>query len=337
MDKIKPYLFWIICGAILLVELILIAVLEPVNADNKNVYKAALELNKTVKSFKTKFHERTDAELPNSFAIDEVKYFQELQTNFLVSPSWMPGLQQVERDLQTHKSNVEVDLKKRSAVLHNPIKQTTLRADWYNSYEMMSAELLSKLRAANQLSLTGDPFSRADSEDEVLRTNAGLRNAAGFYTKGVEFPTNEEWPIITTRFRISEKIVEACLAAEGSLLDNQKMSFGDVNFVVPPEEAARPQLAEVSWGTSGAKWDSENSIPIKGGRAITCKVKFSGSATALLAVTAELEKSQSPIFIVHGSQWSQPKANRREAEKEVDSPIEMTLHLGILDYQGGQP
>ena len=38
MDKIKPYLFWIICGAILLVELILIAVIEPVNEDKKDVY-----------------------------------------------------------------------------------------------------------------------------------------------------------------------------------------------------------------------------------------------------------------------------------------------------------
>lgn len=341
MDKIKPYLFWIICGVVLLVEVVLIVVMQPVNDEGKDVYKATAALNTTVSDFDSKYINRTVASAPSSFAIDKVEFFNEIKSAYLVSESWLPGLQQVDRDLKTHKQTVEDDLKKRSALLHVPIERTTLLATWYTSYVARTTALLKELRAKGQLqSPSNDPFARAQTDeavDEILQTNNAVRKIGGFYTKGAQFPTVEEHPIITTRFHIANAIVQAALKSEGSLLNNRLMAFDAANFVIPPEGFVRPKLVEISWGSSAAKWDAENSIPVKGGRAITCTIVAQGSASALLAFTSHLDESQEPIFIIHGSEWSQPRTRQRDVVKEMDSDIIMTLNVAILDYQGGQP
>ncbi len=342
MDKIKPYLFWIICGVVLIIELVLITVMQPVNDDGKDVYKATRALNDAVDSFDKGYVNRTKQLPPSSFAIDNVDYFNNIKQSYLVSDSWMPGLQQVDKNLKTHKKNVEDKLKKSSEILHEPIRRTNLLADWYTAYIAKTTALLKQLKDNNQLQPpTNDPFAKAKAKDEeameeILRSNNAVRKICGFYTKGAQFPTTEEHPIITTRFHITNAIVKAALESEGSLLNNRLMAFGETNFVIPPEGVVRPKIEEIMWGTNAVKWDSENTIGVKGGRAITCTLKARGSASALLALTANIEKSQTPIFIVHGSQWSQPRNRRRDSVKAMDSDIIMTLKLAILDYQGGQ-
>lgn len=340
MDKIKPYMFWIICGVVLLIELVLAFTLDPVNADGNNVYKATKKLNDTVEDFGV-YVEKAGNKPPKSFAIDNVDYFKQLQKEYLVSKSWMAGLNQVQSELREHKQNVESDLRKRSEVLHSGVSIPNAPLfRWYKDYNDKTVALLSELHKAEQLTVIGnDPLANAENNervDELLANNATLRKVGGFYTKGAEFPTEEEHPVITTRFRISEAIINALLEAEGSLIENSMVSFNGVNFVAPPEGVVKPGLVEITWDSfGGGKWDSENEVAIKGGRAINFKVKLSGSASALLAATANIEKSQQPVFVIHGSEWEQPRRKNPEAVKQMDRPILLTLRLAVLDYQGG--
>ena len=339
MDKIKPYMFWIICGVVLLVELMLAFTLDPVNADGNNVVNATKKLNKQVKDFGV-YVEKADNTPPKAFAIDNVEYFNKLNADYLVSKSWMSGLNQVQNELRTHKENVESDLRKRSGVLHKGVSIPNAPLfRWYKDYNDKTVELLNELHKADQLKVVGnDPLASAETKeraDELLASNATLRKVGGFYTKGAEFPTEEEHPIITTRFRISEAIINALLAAEGSLIENNMVNFGNKNFILAPDGIVKPGLVEITWDSfGGGKWDSENAVAVKGGRAVNFKVKLSGSASALLAATAQIEKSQEPIFVIHGSHWEQPRRKNPEAVKQMDRPILLTLRLAVLDYQG---
>lgn len=341
MDQIKPYLFWIICGVILLIELVMIFTMEPVNDNNHNVYKATRELNATVKNFQSDYVARTQERPPASFAIDDVSYFNRIQDDYLVSENWLNGLRQVERDLDTHKQNVEESLRKRSAVLHQPITEATSKAEWYSAYVDESSKLLAQLRAEGCLAqMPNDPFAREltpDKEKETYEINDKLRDTGGFYTKGMQFPSSEEHPIITTRFRISQAVIQATLEAEGALLNNDMARFEGSNFLKEAAGVVKPRLMEITWDSGRNRWDTENRIAVKGGSAITFKVKARGSVSALLALTAQIEMSQDPIFIIHGSEWNQPRlGNTSDVEKRMDADIELTLDMAVLDYQGGQ-
>jgi len=112
MDKIQPYLFWIVCGVLLSVELILIVVLEPVNSNNKTAVQAAEALNNEFNTLRTRI-EPVDA-----FSTGVYLPFSEtpLQTKM-----WLPILNKINEDLDTHKSNIERELQKRSEILHVPL------------------------------------------------------------------------------------------------------------------------------------------------------------------------------------------------------------------------
>ena len=106
MDKIKPYLFWIICGILLLVEIMLAVTLEPVNSKKKTAMQAAKALNSEVSKLENGYGAKADTEPKPTIMIDNEKRFIEMQTDVLLTDNWMPSLQKVKEQLDTHKANV---------------------------------------------------------------------------------------------------------------------------------------------------------------------------------------------------------------------------------------
>lgn len=341
MDKIKPYLFWIICGVLLLIEIGLMLTLEPVNSKKKTAMQAARALNAQMQSLSSGYGAKADNQPPKEFEIDDGSYFNTLKAQYLVTAKWQQPLEKVKTELEAHKENVEQNLQNRSKVLHRPVKENASRADWYFTYEAVTASYLKELYSKELLALSSDPLLKAkdDTEKEdVRKADRRLRETLGFYTKGQDFPDINEQENIALRLRISEAIIHAVQGAEGVLLSNNLINTEKEEFVLPPEGVVKAQIRKINWGMSAQRWDEIKSVQVKGGRALPFKVVLNGSASALLAVTAKIEEYGAPIFVVHGCVWKQPRkaGRRKEAVKKVDQVIELTLSIAVLDYQEAQ-
>ncbi|NRA39512.1 MAG: hypothetical protein HRU15_15330 [Planctomycetes bacterium] len=250
MDKIKPYLFWIICGVLLIAELVVALTLEPVNSNNKTAVQATKALNSEVSSLSGGYGVKADNDPVDPFKIDDWELFQKMQEDYLLTSKWKPALDGVKKELETHKANVESNLQKRSKVLHDPVKRNASRADWYFTYEALTAKYLKELYEAQPtlLGLDSDPFSNAQDnadKEDIYKADKRLRETVGFYTKGQDFPNINEQPIIALRLRISEAIISAVKDAEGSLLVNALVNHGAEEFILSPEDVVKAQLKKI--------------------------------------------------------------------------------------------
>ncbi|TVR47389.1 MAG: hypothetical protein EA402_01365, partial [Planctomycetota bacterium] len=154
--KIKPYLFWIICGVILIIQLIYFGMLLKPRAPEPNRELAGLRPPTDAVVARSQAHtrlrdlddlkRRAEATLnapPQTQVLDPAEANR--LGRFVISERWEPLLRRQVEERQSGVLRIRQELSARSQPIHEPISTQSDPVAWYADYQTVSAALLRHL------------------------------------------------------------------------------------------------------------------------------------------------------------------------------------------------
>jgi len=347
VKPLKDYLFWIVCGVLFLVGLVLLFVVAPSNDKGDGVEQVTLTLNNEYKSLDDLDRRAKGGNPMGSFNPENAEDAQRLTNTYLLTPKWTEVLTPRAKEYKNQFEAIQKELKERSESLHRDIATAgATDNDWYDTYQGLTVEKLKKLVAASAIDLAaaqnagfggfgGASANSAESTSERnrgpnLEEDAKIRSLVGFYTRDpVKMTTAKEHPLLVTRYRIMERIIDTLLVSKNQVQPNPV-----VNPVITPayqgdEQVA--QLAGVEWKTSPPPLTSDVG---QYASSVELTVNLQGSTAALMAALAAIESIPSPIMVVVGSTLEKRKAPFQSGERKglVTDPQSLRLTIVVLDF-----
>jgi hypothetical protein len=357
MSKIKPYIFWIICGTVLLIELVCFVVISPsANGKSPTEIKKALDDQKKELD---KLRDKANNGFPGDqriFDPNKPTDIADLKSKWLTTLAWQPGLTKLLNDYQSQMDDVLEYLKKRSQPLHRAISTEEDGFHWYEAYAKATGDLLEEMYHKKCLNIppknanpnpAGGPPNASQPPLSVQDQIANQANANGgghpdasapaassddsqpnFQTDSSlrevakfittsNYPKPEEYEQLTTRFRIMEMVGKVLLRTTATNLTSPMLKQR------PPLESPA-KLFSTAWG-------SDNSDDV-----ISLKITLYGPLSALLAAEAALEENKDgndePVRIVTGASLDHKEYAKGE---RIGIPAELVylhLDLAILDF-----
>lgn len=351
MNQIKPYLFWIVAGVLLLILVIGAVVTSPTGTIGGNTLDSVgvkAHLDTKVRDFKNLVQRARKGDpvgLPWDPVSDE--QIQRLTNDYLLTTRWADAIKPNVEEYRKQLAAIQEDLVNRSKILHEPVSASRDLLAWFTAYQEQTGQFVAQLRDAKCLVLPVDGVARpgirspggrtmgtgttALGEENPLdpATGAKIRDVVGLFTRTGPLPPAEEHALLTTRFRVIQAIGRVVLASDVATRANP---------VVDPEQTVRrpAAIAALEWG--------RDTDPLEGVTAsyatyLRLSLTLHGTESALLATLAGLESLERPIAIVAGSTLTRqdrlPAGARRPVDGAGDpaAPVaELKVDLVVLDY-----
>jgi hypothetical protein len=339
VSKVRPYLFWIICGAIILVELVLLLFISPTGKDGHSPAEVKTDLDNRNKELDALFLKaKAGSPAGREFDAENDKDIKDLTSNWLATPAWKPVLDAHVDGYATQIVKIRDYLVARSQPLHRSISSERGRFEWYSQYEGATAELLQKLYenqclvvpkpqgasmpttggaaappgAATTATSGGDAAEAGEIAPDFRKISAA-RTVAGFLTT-TQYPDPERFDELTTQFRVMELVASALIEAKAT---------NDPSPIRPgaPSEA-HAQLVATNWRDATDE-------------AISVQLTLQGPLSALLAAEAALEENQDdaqPIKVVTGSSLARKAFFAGERRDLTSEPAILKVTLAVLDF-----
>jgi hypothetical protein len=347
MSKLKPYLFWIVCGVIILVELGVLLGISPTGKDGQRTPEAVkTDLDAKNKDLEALYLKaKAGSPAGREFDAEKDSDIKDLTSNWLATAAWKPVLETHLADYTSQLVKIRDYLVGRSQQLHKPISTSTVKFDWYSEYETETAALLQKLydnqclllkptatpgvgvgagappgaRPPADAGAAGGSGGTTEGGDAVepapdFKKAAAARTTAGFLTT-TQYPDAERHPELTTQFRVMELVASALVDAKAT---------NEVSPVAPNKTTfeAHAQLA-------GTAWKDAND------EAITVQLTLQGPISAVLAAEAALEENKDdalPIKVVTGVVLSRKTFASGERRDITSEPVILKITLSVLDF-----
>lgn len=356
MNNLKPFLFWIVAGAILFVELVIyICALPDVDliGDAAAARASKTQLDREYVHL-TELDQRAKKGNPTGvFDPENADDIKRLTDEFLITGTWKSVLDPHVQKYEKHLKDITAHLVERSAVLRKPLADSSDKLGWYTAYQSATESLLRQLHGAGSLRIPLAPATNAgavtakpgrDGKESTTGARSGdtspaseidfavakeVRDVAGLYTKVSDYPEPSEHPQLTIRFRIVERLVGLMLQSAAA------NSVSPLNVTDPPP-AIRPVLSAVTW-------NEQPLVPGGGvatyGTGVGLSVLFQGPVSALLAVQAAIERSDTgPVIIVSGFTLGRKATYAPGERKDVSAEQgELRLNLVVLDLTAPAP
>lgn len=353
MNKIKPYLFWVIAAVILVLLMVGSFVFAPtgdVNGEQQDAVGVKTALDRESKKFKelTTRAKKGDPRRVFDPVIDND--IKELTNDYLLTPKWdeqiRPNVTQYGLQLQA----IRADLVARSAVLHEKITDKEDRLAWFTAYQEQTGKFVAQLRDAKclvvptvggsggptgfnggQPGFAGGALAPAAGQDDPLdpATGSKIRDIVGLFTRTGDLPVADQHPLLTTRFRIVQAIGRLVLASGVEARANPIVAESKV--VTQPAA-----ITGITWG--------QDTEPLTGTTAmyatyIRLKLNLQGTESSLMAALAGLESLSQPVAIVVSSTFSRQEKLSAGARKVTTGANEayapsalLEVDLLVLDY-----
>jgi hypothetical protein len=374
MDKVKPYLFYIVCGVVLVVMLVLMVVFGPSHAEAPN---ATVEATKTAadKAYKDKLTkstpplglekraektlQRKGQQIPeNPRKPEDPTHVSEILDNYVIHASWNGYFQNVVNAYRQQLAGIKTDLLTRSEPLGEAVSPASDPGQWYQAYLGTSVRLLAQALESgvmvepaknarpnpgfgaggfNQPAPT--PVATTPPDEGWTRADleesAQLRSVIGLYTSGGSFPPAGEHPQLTARLRSIERVVEALVRTEAEPLPNPNLDPPQGLDLAVVQPVTPPKPRIVS-----LTWgDSRPSAALRGAQLHRFDLKLRGTPTVLLAALARLDSITTPIVVRLGANWTQPGGSTfggGAGNRGGTATPEMEVSAGfvIVDFRG---
>jgi len=357
VNQIKPYLFWIIAGVLLLVLIIggyLTSPTATVNGTTMNAAEVKNHLDTKVKGFQNLVKRAAKGD-PTGVPFDPVldSDIKRLTEDYLLTTKWADRISPNVDEYRKQLKVIHADLVARSKVLHEPISESNQQLQWFTAYQEKTGQFVVQLRDAKALVVpvegtssrragrggiapmlavpsAGGAAAGTDEDPLSPTTGSKIRDVLGLYTRKGDLPTADEHPLLTTRFRIVEALGRVVLASD---VDTKPNPIVDAKQVVH-----RPAAI------AGLEWSSDRegfSDPVTSRYATYVRLTLTlhGTESALLATVAGLESMDRPIMLVAGSTLTRQDRLAAGSRRLTDSDNEpfaavavMTVDLLALDY-----
>lgn len=329
--QIKPYTFWIVSGLIVVIELGLLAFYPITDADGRSPEDVKAALDEDFKKLQD-LYDRAGREPRGVYDPENPTDIANLTTQYLLTPRWKGVLQPHVDKYNVQLADIRKDLAERSALLHQPVAESGDLFAWYNAYTGKTKEVLLKLRDAKALARLPDE----KPEDLDFENSSRARKRAGFFTKDTRTPESGEHPLLTTRFRIMERLSDAVIGAKAKVVTSPVVKTARDGALATPASAA---IADVDWKRLD---DPDKAL---GGGLETQATPYElvltleGSASALLAATSAIERISQPVTVVIGGSLGGRQLNpgnstylpgeRKTAANDV---MVARLNIVVLDF-----
>lgn len=358
MNQLKPFLFWIVIGTILVLELAywLLSIPAIDLVGNKATAMTAKSALDTEHKHLVELDRRSRNASPMGvFDAEKASDIRRLTNDYLITPAWKDVLEPHVRRYDEQLKDIKEHLAARSKILHEPIAASSDKFGWYTAYQNLTEAQLNQLYEGKALvlpnsagysvgmgqknlgappgSLAPRGASTGAGENKVngrdFATDANLRAMAGFFTKGADLPEQAEHPVLTRNYRTMERIIAIVLATSATNAANPLAGQVDA------PEAGRTAIA-------GVTWENKDRDAIIGGDTGTYAggwkmiLTLQGPLSAVLATTAAIERptdSKAPVLVVTGSEISRKSPYAKGERKDVGAEMATCrLSLLVLDF-----
>ena len=374
MNQIKPYLFWVVIGLILFVELAWWTLSIPdidVVGNKAEAQQAKKTLDDEYKHLE-QLDKRAKSGSPTGvFDAEKEADIRNLTDNYLITPEWKKVLDPHVKRYEEQLIAVKKHLAARSVSLRKPIAESTDKFAWYTAYQNASEAQLKLLYEANAIVLPTTastsraaapggtppgapaggipggvpptaggttPTATTDSTGPDFSTDASLRAIAGFFTKGADLPDPTQHEQLSRQFRTLERIIAVVAGTSAADLANPLAGVED------QPTAGRSSIAGVTWATDAAS-------TVIGGEAggyatgWTLTLTLHGAMSAIMSTMAALEhphEATSPLMDVVSVDISRKPTFVAGERKDVGSELVVArITLLVLDFtdapKGTQP
>ncbi len=351
MNQLKPYLFWVVIGAVLLLELAwwLLSIPDIDVVGNKSEALSAKAKLKVEEDHLKELANRAKRQSPSGvFDAEKEADIRRLTNDYLLTPAWKSVLEPHVNRYDLQLQEIKRHLADRSQVLNLPLAASTDKFGWYTAYQNLTEEQLKRLAAAKALIQPGPATAKpaktagtqpapaaaptASQSAEVVTDYANdpnLRALAGFYTKGADLPEATEHPVLTRQYRTMERIIEVVLSTAAVNDANPLTGVSD------RPEAGPAAFAGVVWNPKSeqlALGDGVASQASAWGLTLTLQ----GPVSTLLATTSALEHpkgSAKPLIIVTGCEIARKSTFVPGERKDTGAESAVAkLTLVVLDF-----
>ncbi len=284
------HLFWIISGTVLVALLVTWFIIVPTDearASKTKLDQQSKELNQ--------LEQRADRGDPQGvFDAENAADTQRLADEYLITGSWLQVLNPHVVKYEKQLADIRTQLLGRGNWLSKSVAPTSNVLEWYSAYIAASEALVARLREAGCLKRAPEDEEKSASGESPTT----VRLSAGLYTKSGSFPEPREHPQLTSRLRAMEMITDRLIAARIAIADSP---------VVGPtgrsDDRARSSamIGNVEWVGGGMTVGSEAAgglrplaTAVRGqlqARSLGLRLTLNGSVSALLAVSAALERN----------------------------------------------
>lgn len=330
VNKVKPYLFWIVCGIILILEIAVFSLVRPSieEAPQLTAADAKSQLDAQMRDFeKLKNRAEKTRDLggggTDPFDPESARERDELLTAYVVTDDWVQYLEAIVTRYEEQLASIRRELADRSRSMSMAISEAADRLEWYTSgYEPATVELLRRLIDARLIAV---PSDRA-GDPKFLAENLGVRNSIGLFTRGDDWPPVSMHAELTTRFRLIERLTGVLSGVQATPVANPLHE----GFVPTEPEPERVLLRSLSFAGTG------------GGVPITHRIRLElqGSPNVLLAALRAIDSLTEPITTRLDSTWQRlGDLTADRAIGRADLPMRLTTEVIVMDFSalgGGQ-
>ncbi len=358
MNQLKPYLFWVVIGLVLLVELTwwILSIPDIDAVGNKaDAQKAKKTLDAEYLHLE-ELDKRAKSGSPTGvFDAEKAADIKNLTDNYLITPEWKKILDPHVKRYDEQLLAIKTHLASRSKGLRRPIADSGNKFEWYTAYQNATEAQLKLLYEANALVM---PSTKAGSKTTAAATNmtppggtpaaavaqpiaaatgpdfatdAAVRSLAGFFTKGADLPEPTQHDQLTRQFRTMERIIAVILSTTASDRPNPLAAVDEVPV------ASHAAMAGVSWTSSQAAVDT--TIGGDAGRYATgwrLTLTLHGPLSAVLSAMAALEhphETNSPLMEVVSAQVTRKGSFVSGERKDTGSEsVVARIELLVLDF-----
>ncbi len=332
MEQIKPYLFWIVCGVLLVVELAIIAMVEP-GVESKPGVGPADAKQQAESAYRSRIQGDLLERANNVIEIGGVpsplerstERINEVLDNYIITDEWQTILKGAIAEHHKQLKDIKIGLVSRSRVLYQPFTATDTPATWYFEYQEKTADILRRLDEAGALQM---PAAFADPNDEDLTENERLRSTFGLRTDPNTFLVDDHEAVVR-EYRVIEQLAAAIANASGQVYPNPLLDSAHGDWAMDETAAVLARFAELEWEEEPRRTAPENGVEY--GFTLTLE----GPLAALHAATAAIDRISNPILVRTGCKWH--RAGRRgdgstEVGAQVDEHMRLVLNYVLLDY-----
>lgn len=229
MSKIKPYLFWVVTGVVVLVEVVVFVLALPdvdMVGDLNGARETKNTLDKDYKQLEDLAVRAKEGIPPGQFDAEQPAEIDNLVKKYLITPAWKPVLERQVEDYRKTSGAIQGYLAQRSKPLLRHVADTEDKLEWYTAYQKESVELLRTLHGERRLQLPEQPATEGVAAEPDFSDDARMREVIGLYTKPGDFPDAKEHPLITGRLRVIEQIAAALRRAKTQVVANPVAAVG---------------------------------------------------------------------------------------------------------------
>ena len=324
--QIKPYTFWIVCGAIIVIELGLITFWPIADESGRTPEDVKSALDNDFKKLEDLARRASNSPL-GVFDVENPEDIKRLTKDYLLTPKWEGVLQPHVKKYSENLTAIRKDLAKRSSILREPVADSGALFAWYNAYVGKTKEVMIALRNGKALLIDETKKDEVDFEN-----GAAIRSKVGFYTKVNSTPEAIEHPRLTAQFRIMQKISEALVASGSNSLPNPAIKSEGAGGL----DEKRPAYigSDVVWKRSDtpSKVLSGPIAEIADAHELT--LTLTGTTSALVAAEAAIEAISEPVMIVAGGKLTARGNNLGAGARKglIDEPMNLEITIVVIDF-----